>query len=65
MKVTVDMVGRGVKDGLRTTWELAKVIIPVYFLITVLKYTPLMDLMVKAFEPVKLVGLPGEESYQL
>ena len=61
MKVTVDMVGRGVKDGLRTTWELAKVIIPVYFLITVLKYTPLMDLMVKAFEPVtKLVGLPGE-----
>ena len=32
MKVTVDMVGRGVKDGLRTTWELAKVIIPVYFL---------------------------------
>jgi hypothetical protein len=61
LKVTVDMVGRGVKDGLRTTWELAKVIIPVYFLITVLKYTPLMDLMVKAFEPVtKLVGLPGE-----
>ena len=55
------MVGRGVKDGLRTTWELAKVIVPVYFLITVLQYTPLMDLMVKVFEPVTtLVGLPGE-----
>lgn len=66
MKVTVDMIGRGVKDGLRTTWELAKVIVPVYFLITILQYTPLMELMVELFEPLtKLVGLPGEAALPL
>lgn len=66
MKITADMIGKGVKDGVRTTWELTKVIVPVYFLITVLKYTPLMDLMVRVFEPItKLVGLPGEAALPL
>ncbi|NLT94292.1 MAG: nucleoside recognition protein, partial [Clostridia bacterium] len=32
----------GIKDGLETTWELAKVIVPVYFIITFLKYTPVI-----------------------
>ena len=61
MKVTTDMIGRGVMDGFRTTWELAKVIVPVYFIITFLKYTPILDMLVRLFEPVTLlVGLPGE-----
>lgn len=51
----------GIKDGVETTWELAKVIVPVYFVITFLKYTPVIDWMVTMFEPVTLLlGLPGE-----
>ena len=66
MKITSAMIFRGAKDGLKTTWELAKVLVPVYFLITILKYTPLMDMMVGLFEPLtRLVGLPGEAALPL
>lgn len=51
----------GLKDGLETTWELAKVIVPVYFIITFLKYTPAIDWLASAFQPLTLlIGLPGE-----
>jgi len=51
----------GIKDGAETTWELAKIIVPVYFIITFLKHTPVIDWMVTIFEPVTLLlGLPGE-----
>ncbi|MFZ5942492.1 MAG: nucleoside recognition domain-containing protein [Bacillota bacterium] len=51
----------GLKDGVETTWELAKVIVPVYFVITFLKYTPFIDWLVSFFQPVTLLlGLPGE-----
>jgi hypothetical protein len=51
----------GFKDGLETTWELAKVIVPVYFIITFLKYTPIIDWLAGIFQPLTiLIGLPGE-----
>jgi len=51
----------GLRDGVETTWELAKVIVPVYFVITFLKYTPVIDWLVNVFQPLTLlIGLPGE-----
>jgi len=51
----------GIKDGLETTWELAKVIVPVYFIITFLKYTPVIQWLANVFQPLTiLIGLPGE-----
>ncbi|KJS22809.1 MAG: hypothetical protein VR72_04635 [Clostridiaceae bacterium BRH_c20a] len=51
----------GIKDGVETTWELAKVIVPVFFVITFFKHTPVIGWMVTMFEPITLLlGLPGE-----
>jgi hypothetical protein len=51
----------GIRDGLETTWELTKVIVPVYFIITFLKYTPVIDWVADVFQPLTLlIGLPGE-----
>ena len=33
---------RGLQRGLRVTWELSKVVIPVIFIVTALKYTPVL-----------------------
>jgi len=51
----------GLKNGLKTTWLLAKIMIPVYIFVTILEYTHILDLISKTFEPImKYVGLPGE-----
>lgn len=55
------IIRKGAIDGLQTTWELAKVIVPVYFIITFLKYTPILDWLIKMCTPLtSIVGLPGE-----
>jgi len=54
---------RGLQKGFNITCELAKTVIPVYFLITLLKYSGLLTIIAKIFEPVmRFVGLPGEAS---
>lgn len=59
-------VKTGLKKGLETTWMLAKVIIPVYIFVTILKYTPVIDWITILFEPVMgLFGLPGEAAIVL
>lgn len=59
--VTVETLKRGTKNGLNTIIELAKVIIPVYFVVTILKYTMILDKIAIYFEPfMKIFGLPGE-----
>ncbi|MFZ7104373.1 MAG: nucleoside recognition domain-containing protein [Peptococcaceae bacterium] len=51
----------GLKDGVETTWELGKVLIPVYFMITLLKHTAVIDWLVRFVQPLtSLVGLHGE-----
>ncbi|SDK18777.1 nucleoside recognition domain-containing protein [Natronincola ferrireducens] len=51
----------GTKKGLETTWMLAKVIIPVYFVVTFLQHTPAIDWIAHIFQPVMaLFNLPGE-----
>lgn len=64
--ITVDTIKRGSKNGLNTVLELAKVIIPVYFIVTVLKATNVLDYISTFFEPfMKLFGLPGEAAVPL
>lgn len=57
---------RGILKGLDTTWQLAKIIVPVYFIITILKHTPVIPAFAAAFKPVLgLAGLPGEVAIAL
>ena len=56
-----DMMLRGVANGLRTTWTLGKIIVPVTLVVTLLKHTPVIEWIVWLFTPVMgLIGLPGE-----
>ncbi|MBO8126884.1 MAG: nucleoside recognition protein [Firmicutes bacterium] len=64
--ITKGTLWRGLKAGLETTWELAKVIIPIYMIVTVLKYTGIIEALAKIFAPLmQLVGLPGEAAMVL
>lgn len=54
---------RGVLKGLGTTWQLAKVIVPIYFFVTLLKYIGALPKIAEICTPfMNLVGLPGEAS---
>ncbi|SCY90480.1 nucleoside recognition domain-containing protein [Alkaliphilus peptidifermentans] len=57
----VNSIKIGFKKGIETTWMLAKVIIPVYFVITFLQYTPVINWIADIFRPVMAIfNLPGE-----
>lgn len=54
---------KGLKNGFYVTWDLAKIIVPVYFAVTFLKYTPVLPWISKHMEPMMFwFGLPGEAS---
>lgn len=56
----------GLKSGLKTTWVLGKIIFPITFLVTILKFTPVIDWIVYLFTPLmKWIGLPGEAAIPL
>lgn len=56
----------GVKSGWNTTLILGKVIFPVTFVVTILKYTPVIDWIINIFTPfMKWLGLPGEAAIPL
>jgi len=57
------VIKRGLLKGLDTTWKLTKVVVPVYFFVTFLKYTPALDWIAGGCTPfMSVVGLPGEAS---
>ncbi len=57
---------RGLGNGLQITWELAKAIVPVYFIITFLKYSPVLDMLSNACSGfMGYLGLPGEAALPL
>lgn len=61
MTISSETFKRGIKKGLNTTLYIGKILVPVYFIVTVLKYTPIMGYIAAAFKPImQLVGLPGE-----
>ena len=64
--VTAATFRRGLLKGLGTTWELGKVVVPVYILVTFLKYTPVLGWIAGICAPaVSYLGLPGEAALAL
>lgn len=62
----MNVIKRGLWNGIKTLWILSKVLVPVYFIITVLSKTPILGMISKLFEPLMfLFGLPGEAAIVL
>ncbi|PWK13002.1 nucleoside recognition domain-containing protein [Tumebacillus permanentifrigoris] len=56
-----DILIRGFYSGLRTTWTLSKIIVPITFALTLLKHTPVLEWILWLFTPIMgWFGLPGE-----
>lgn len=52
---------RGLAKGIRTTWELLRIIVPVYLGVAIFVRTPVMDWLAVLFAPIMGVfGLPAE-----
>ncbi|WP_425449677.1 nucleoside recognition domain-containing protein [Dethiothermospora halolimnae] len=59
-------IKNGFMNGLKTTWMLTKIVVPVYFFVTFLGYTPVLDWISDILAPIMgIVGLPGEASIVL
>lgn len=57
---------KGIKQGLKTTWMLSKIIAPVYIVVWILQRTIAIEWINFLFEPLmKYFGLPGEASIVL
>ncbi len=57
----LDSVKKGFRNALKTYIDLVKIIIPVYILVTFLKYTGVIGIIANLFSPVMIyLGLPGE-----
>ncbi|MBM7855903.1 hypothetical protein JOC37_002325 [Desulfohalotomaculum tongense] len=64
--VTTETFKRGINKGITTTWELAKVVVPVYIIVTFLSYTPVLKWFAGVCQPfMHYLGLPGEASLAL
>jgi len=56
----------GLRSGWDTTWILGKVVFPITVIMTILKYTPVIDWVIYLFTPLmEWVGLPGEAAIPL
>lgn len=54
----------GLAAGLRTSWKMIVVSVPLYVGVTLLKGTPVLDLLGKVFAPwMGIFGLPGEAAF--
>ncbi len=62
----LNSIKTGTKKGLETTWLLAKVMVPVYIIVTIINSTPLIDWITVLFEPLMgIFNLPGEAAIVL
>jgi spore maturation protein SpmB len=65
-KLSLSTVKKGAFTGVKITWQLSKIIVPVYFAVTFLKHTPVINLISKQFAPVmSIFGLPGKAAVAL
>ena len=63
---STDTLRRGFMSGLNITLELSKILVPIYFIVTFLKHTPIIDWISILFAPLMgLFGLPGEAAIVL
>lgn len=61
-----DSIKNGTFKGLKTTLMLAKIIIPIHIIVSILKSTPILDKLSLYFEPAMgLFNLPGEAALAL
>jgi hypothetical protein len=61
LSFSLHTVKRGLQAGLKFTWQLGKIIVPIYFAVTFLKHTSIINLVSDIFAPVmSFFGLPGE-----
>lgn len=59
-----DVAKAGAKRGAATFWMLAKVMIPVFVAVYLLRQTPLFDRMAGFFRPyMGILGLPGDAAF--
>ncbi|MCX7828776.1 MAG: hypothetical protein N2315_06155 [Thermanaerothrix sp.] len=59
-------LARGVRLGVRTTWTLVKISVPVYVAVSLLGATPVLGWIARACEPLmRFFGLPGEAAMVL
>ncbi|MGG1686774.1 nucleoside recognition domain-containing protein [Pseudalkalibacillus sp. NRS-1564] len=62
----VGILRRGLKAGLMTTWDLGKIIFPITLVMTLLRYTPVLEWIVTLIAPVmKWIGLSGDTAIPL
>lgn len=65
-KLTVETWRKGISKGLETTWTLGKIIFPVTFIVSILKYTPVIPFLSDALQPILgIFGLSGEAAIVL
>ena len=56
----------GIKQGLKVTWTLGKIVFPVTIIITILQYTPILPWFIDLIAPLMgVIGLPGEAAMPL
>ncbi len=64
--VKKETVIKGFMYSLHITWELSKVIVPAFIIVTLLRHTFVFGLLADSGEPLmKLIGLPGEAAMPL
>jgi len=64
--LSLNTLKRGFISGLKITWQLSKILVPVYFIVTILKHTPIINWISTGFAPLmKLFGLPGKAAIVL
>lgn len=65
-KITMETWRKGISKGLETTWTLGKIIFPVTFIVSILKYTPVISFFSNALQPIMgIFGLSGESAIVL
>jgi len=62
----LDSIKKGLKKGIDTTFMLGKIMVPVYFVVTIINHTPLIDWISIIFQPLmEIFNLPGEAAIVL
>lgn len=65
-KLSISTLKQGTKKGIETTWDLAKIVFPVTFLVSILKFTPLIGVLSNLLQPIMgAFGLSGESAIVL
>ncbi|MDW7661319.1 MAG: nucleoside recognition protein [Bacillota bacterium] len=62
----MDTIKRGLINGFKTLWILSRILVPVYFLVTLIGKTPVLGWISALFRPLMFIfGLPGEAAIVL